>query len=172
LPRPQCRRMIGRMPGCRLFKPSGPSGPAPEEVTVSLDELEALRLADYEGLYQEEAAERMKVSRQTFGRIIESARRKVASALVEVKALRIEGGEIEIPGQEAFTCLECRHGWSLPSGGAENRPRGCPACGGMAVPSDFKAAACCESAPSGRCRHHRKRVPAVKIEKQETPTDS
>ena len=63
-----------------------------EEVRLSADELEALRLGDLEGLYHEEAAGKMGVSRQTFGRIIEGARRKVAGALVDGKALRIEGG--------------------------------------------------------------------------------
>jgi uncharacterized protein len=61
-----------------------------EEVCLSLDELEAIRLADFEGLYHEEAAGRMKVSRQTLGRILSQARRKVAEALIEGKALKIE----------------------------------------------------------------------------------
>lgn len=59
------------------------------EVTLDMDELEAIRLADYGGLYHEEAAKRMHVSRATFGRIIGSARRKVAEALLEGKALKI-----------------------------------------------------------------------------------
>jgi predicted DNA-binding protein (UPF0251 family) len=67
-----------------------------EEVLMTLDEFEALRLADLDGLYQEEAAERMNVSRPTFGRIVDSARRKVADALVHGKALRMEGGPVEV----------------------------------------------------------------------------
>lgn len=63
---------------------------------MTLDELEALRLADYEGLYHEQGAERMSVSRPTFGRILEAARRKTAEALVYGKSLRIEGGPVEI----------------------------------------------------------------------------
>jgi predicted DNA-binding protein (UPF0251 family) len=55
-----------------------------------MDELEAIRLADYEGLYHEEGATRMQVSRPTFGRILSEARRKVAEAIVDGKALRIE----------------------------------------------------------------------------------
>lgn len=55
-----------------------------------MDEVEALRLADYEGLYHEDAAQRMKISRATFGRIIDQARHKVAEALLKGKALRIE----------------------------------------------------------------------------------
>jgi len=62
---------------------------------MTLDELEAMRLVDLDGLYQEDAGARMGVSRQTLGRILESARRKVAGALVMGRALRIEGGPVE-----------------------------------------------------------------------------
>jgi len=65
-----------------------------EEVVLSLDEYEAIRLADYEQLYQEEAAARMNISRQTFGRIIEKSHQKIADVLIHGKALKIEGGEI------------------------------------------------------------------------------
>jgi predicted DNA-binding protein (UPF0251 family) len=61
-----------------------------EEVNLSLDELEAIRLADYEGLYHEQAAEKMNISRPTFGRILNEARRKLAEVLVDGKALKIE----------------------------------------------------------------------------------
>lgn len=63
-----------------------------DEIRLAMDELEALRLADLEGLYQEDAARAMGVSRQTFARIVDSARRKVAEALVHGKALRIDLG--------------------------------------------------------------------------------
>lgn len=61
-----------------------------QEVILDADELEAIRLADLEGMYQEDAATAMGVSRQTFGRIVSSARKKVAEGLVHGKALRIE----------------------------------------------------------------------------------
>ena len=61
-----------------------------EEVLLSLDEFEAIRLADNEGLYHEEAAVRMNVSRATFGRILDNARGKVADAIINGKALKIE----------------------------------------------------------------------------------
>lgn len=61
-----------------------------EEITLELDEFEAIRLKDHEGLYQDAAAEKMKISRQTFGRILESAHKKIAEALVNGKAIRIE----------------------------------------------------------------------------------
>jgi predicted DNA-binding protein (UPF0251 family) len=69
-----------------------------KDVVMTLDEFEAMRLADLDGLYQERAAEEMKVSRPTFSRIIDSARRKVADALVHGKALRIEGGPVKTHG--------------------------------------------------------------------------
>jgi uncharacterized protein len=70
-----------------------------EEVVMALDEFEAMRLADLDGLYQEQAAEQMKVSRPTFSRIIDAAHRKMADALVHGKALRIEGGPVEMEGR-------------------------------------------------------------------------
>ena len=95
--RPKCCRRVTEKPAFGVFKPVGVPVSVLEEIVLSVDEFESLRLADLEGLYQEQAAERMNVSRQTFGRIIESARRKVAQVLSEGLALRIEGGEIETP---------------------------------------------------------------------------
>lgn len=63
---------------------------------MALDEFEALRLADLDGLYQEQAAEQMNVSRTTFSRIIESAHRKMVDAVVHGKVLRIEGGPVQV----------------------------------------------------------------------------
>lgn len=66
-----------------------------EQVDLGLDELEAMRLADYEGFYHEEAATSMNVSRATFGRIISEARRKVADAIIHGKALTIENKNVK-----------------------------------------------------------------------------
>lgn len=98
--RPKKCRCIGCSPNASYFKPKGIPLFQLEEVCLRLDEIEAIRLADYEGLYQEEAAARMKISRQTLGRILNEARRKVAEALIQGKALKIETKEIhkeEIP---------------------------------------------------------------------------
>ena len=97
-----------------------------EEVILTVDECEAIRLADFEGLYQEQAAEKMAVSRQTFGRIIESAHKKVAEVLVKGKALKIEGGEIEMAEMRKFRCHDCQHPWELPY--RTGRPSECPSC--------------------------------------------
>ena len=69
-----------------------------------MDEFEAIRLADLEGLYQEDAADRMGISRQTFGRIVASAHAKVAEALVKGKALKIEGGAVAACGVKSSGC--------------------------------------------------------------------
>jgi predicted DNA-binding protein (UPF0251 family) len=124
--RPRNCRRVGSMPGSSYFKPRGIPLSSLEEVVLSVDEFEAIRLADLEGLYQEQAAERMKVSRQTFGRIVETARRKVAEALVEGKALKIEGGEVEMASMRRFRCEGCNHSWEIPYG--TGKPGICPAC--------------------------------------------
>ena len=90
MPRPFCRRFVGFQPGVLLFKPAGVPAADLAIVVLSLDELESLRLADLNGHYQEAAADQMKISRATFARIVESARRKVADALVHGKALQIQ----------------------------------------------------------------------------------
>ncbi len=89
-PRPCCPRHIGHRPPCDYFKPAGVPLRDLEEVVLPADELEALRLADAEGLYHAEAAARMGVSRQTFDRIVARGRNKVARALSGGLALRLE----------------------------------------------------------------------------------
>lgn len=97
MPRPFCRRRIGWQPGIVRFVPEGAGPGSTEPITLNLDELEAIRLADLDGLYQEQAAEKMGVSRPTFARILESGRRKVAEALVHGRGLLIGGGPVELP---------------------------------------------------------------------------
>jgi predicted DNA-binding protein (UPF0251 family) len=96
MPRPHNFRKVGCLPQSSFFKPRGIPLSTLQQVFLTVDEFEAVRLADFEGLYQEDAAARMNVSRQTFGRILESAHRKIADALVNGKALSIEGGPYEL----------------------------------------------------------------------------
>jgi predicted DNA-binding protein (UPF0251 family) len=99
MPRPFCCRRIAGRPAAPIFKPVGIPVLELDEVVVTLDEFEAMRLADLDGLYQEKAAEQMNVSRTTFSRIIDSAHRKMTDALVHGKALRIEGGPVQVEGR-------------------------------------------------------------------------
>jgi uncharacterized protein len=89
-----------------VFKPAGIPRTELDEVVMTLDEFEALRLADLEQFYQEGAAERMSVSRPTFSRILEAAHRKVADVLVHGKALRIEGGPIQFHAGPRRCCRQ------------------------------------------------------------------
>ena len=124
--RPKCQRRVGELPRVAYFKPRGVPMGKLEEVEISVDELEAIRLADYEGFYHERAASEMGVSRQTFGRIIQSARQKVAQSLLDGKAMRIEGGEFIMAEARIFECHDCRHRWEEPFG--TGRPQKCPEC--------------------------------------------
>ena len=93
MPRPKKTRFVSGYPAIAAFVPHGirVSG----EVFMSVDELEAIRLSDFEHLDQEAAANMMRVSRHTYGRILNTARSIVADALVTGKALKIEGGTFE-----------------------------------------------------------------------------
>jgi uncharacterized protein len=123
--RPRKPRRVSFLPGVTYFKPQGIPLRFLEEVQLSIDELEALRLKDLDGLEQEAAAGEMNISRQTFQRILEDAHRKVAESLVQGKALRIEGGDYEVAPVH-FRCRRCGHGWDqVLSNGS---PLSCPSC--------------------------------------------
>lgn len=121
--RPIKCRHVQCHPDAVYFKPRAVPLSALEELVLTYDGLEALRLADLEGLYQEDCAARMQISRQTFGNIVKSARRIVADALVNGKAIRIEGGVCSVKKKEVFICDDCSHTWE---GGAVNVI--CPKC--------------------------------------------
>jgi len=105
MPRPKVTRQVSERPEVTWFKPAGVPLRNLDEVVLTLDEIEAIRLADLDGMYQEQAAEQMDVSRQTVGRILTSAHRKIAEALVEGKAIRMEDGPVQFRG-----CQRCKDG--------------------------------------------------------------
>ncbi|WCE30313.1 DUF134 domain-containing protein [Vibrio sp. SCSIO 43137] len=90
----KCRRICGR-PAHSCFKPNGVPMNKLEKVELLSEEFEALRLADYQNLSQQQAADQMGVSRQTFGNIVSKARYKLAKSLVEGNALVLEEKESE-----------------------------------------------------------------------------
>ena len=111
MPRPKKCRWISFHPGVSYFKPQGVPLRMLDQVCLTVDELEAIRLADMESLSQEEAAKQMNVSRATFGRIVAQGRKKAAEALVDGKAIRIEGGQVELrPPGPAFHGPRGPHG--------------------------------------------------------------
>ena len=134
MPRPRICRFVEESPRVDYFKPRGVPLVSLEEMVLPLEGLEALRLAEVEGLDQEEAALRMGVSRPTFSRVLAQARRVVALALVHGRALRITGGDYRLPGEEPQgPCLG-----GLGGGGRRRRGgwRGRGQGRGMAVPGD------------------------------------
>lgn len=133
--RPCKPRFVSSEPCVCMFKPQGVPSHALEHEHLSVEELEALRLSDLEDLYQEDAAERMEVSRATFQRTLKSAREKVTRCLVEGKALGIEGGNYVLGGKtRTFVCGSCGHRWDAPFGsGARACHARCPECGGATI---------------------------------------
>jgi uncharacterized protein len=124
MPRPQCCRRIAGRPIASVFHPVGIPACERVEVVLTLDEFEAIRLADLEGLYQEQAAERMIVSRPTFGRILAAAHRKVAEALAHGKTLKIEGGTIRMERLRSLRCdcPRCRPTGDMGGAGRKTGP--------------------------------------------------
>jgi predicted DNA-binding protein (UPF0251 family) len=119
-------------PTAAIFKPVGVPLRRLATITLLHEELEALRLTDLEGRYQEDAAEQMNVSRSTFQRIVTEARRKVTQALVEGAALHIEGGTFRVPTVR-WQCDDCHHRWEIEHGSGQGAPARCPACGSAAI---------------------------------------
>ncbi|MBU0667610.1 DUF134 domain-containing protein [Patescibacteria group bacterium] len=92
MPRPRRIRFVGCMPHAVYFKPAGIKMRQLNEVVLSIEEFEAIRLKDFENLSQEESAKKMGISQPTFHRLILTARKKAADAIINGKALKIEGG--------------------------------------------------------------------------------
>lgn len=130
--RPQKCRLVKIDPRTNYFKPRGVPMADLEQVRLTVDELEALRLADLLGMSHEVAGKHMGVSRATFGRIIEQAHKTVADALIHGKAITVEGGNYKKIGPTAkrvFLCDHCQGRWEEPRG--TGRPKRCPSCGGQ-----------------------------------------
>ena len=106
MPRPKCQRKIGCPPAMEGFKPFGIPRSELEKVTLLFEEYEAFRLTDYDGMTQEQAASKMQVSRPTFTRIYEQARKTIAKAFVEGKAIVIAGGDAQFEKQW-YRCSKC-----------------------------------------------------------------
>jgi uncharacterized protein len=125
--RPQKNRIVAFNPDVSYFKPRGIPMVELEEVELTVDEREAIRLADLIDLTHEEAGKRMGVSRATFGRIVQRARKVVADALINGKAINVGGGQYLIDHQaRVFYCPDCNQTWDAAPG--TGRPSACPGC--------------------------------------------
>jgi uncharacterized protein len=127
--RPRKDRIVAYNPDVSYFKPRGIPMVDLDEVLLTVDEREAIRLADLLGYSHEDAGDRMGVSRATFGRIIQKARQQVADALINGKAINIEGGNYRlIMDRRLFLCQDCNSQWEAPP--QTGRPSECPSCNG------------------------------------------
>ena len=128
MPRPSKCRRVEFKPQITYFKPAGVPKYKLQELVLHVEELEAIRLKDKEKLEQEECAEKMHVSRPTFQRILMSAREKIAAAITDGKAIRIEGGNYQIV-KEMVICGNCKHEFEIPLGcGYRYQLIKCPKC--------------------------------------------
>lgn len=131
MPRRRCCGIVDSEPVCRRFAPLEQDSGQP--VTLHFEEMEAIRLKDHKGMDQADCALTMGLSRPTFQRILHSARSKVATALVEGRAINIEGGNY-IMKNRVFECSGCQHIWEeapCSESGRHGYEIACPKCGGM-----------------------------------------
>ena len=101
----KCRRVM-YPPQQLTFKPAGVPSNLLDEVALTVDEYEAIRLADYEELNHERAAQKMNISRPTFTRLIKKARNTIAVFLIECRRLAISGGNFHFAG-DIVRCEDC-----------------------------------------------------------------
>ncbi len=136
--RPTKWRKVEFIPEKQVFCPAQTSSGKPGENVLRIEELEAIRLKDLEGLEQEECAARMEVSRPTFQRILSNARLKVADSLTNAKAIRIEGGNYT-RNICPVRCLDCGRQWEESYENFEQVLQGdykCPECGSIRIVCD------------------------------------
>ncbi|WP_048063561.1 DUF134 domain-containing protein [Methanococcoides burtonii] len=123
--RPRKRKMVNFDYNTRHFKPSGTCLKDMEEVNITIDELETLRLSTLEKMKQENAAQTMQIHQSTFQRTLQRTLQKIADALVNGKSIRVEGGDYTMPGKDG----------TGPRGqgpiGGQNQPRGQGPIGGQ-----------------------------------------
>lgn len=154
MPRPPIERSVGPLPRVTLFKPAGIPSRRFEQLALAVDELEAIRLVDLEGLNHEQAARMMGVSRQTVGRMVERGRAKVAEALVTGKAIAIGGGQYRVEPRQ-LCCTSCDTVWVTDTPDPSSAV--CPSCGKAAAITCWKAAGHCGRGRrhgKGACRRH------------------
>ena len=146
MPRPVKYRSVERLPQYTYFIPVGRKKCEIKDVVIKVEELEAMRLKDIEKLNQEECAERMHVSRQTFQNIIDSAREKTALALTQGNSIRINGGNYR-PVFCKFKCFNCGNIYEIKK---EEDKYVCPSCGSNKVICNKRANLCKKWCKLGR----------------------
>ncbi|MDD3225830.1 MAG: DUF134 domain-containing protein [Clostridium sp.] len=138
MPRPTKFRRVEFFPEDTYFVPLGKPKCELEEIVLKVEELEAIRLKDIEGLSQEECAVKMQISRQTFQNIVDAARKKTALALTKGKSIRISGGNYRSKFCK-FKCFNCGNVYEI---NYEQDKHICPSCGSDKVVCSKKVGFC------------------------------
>lgn len=120
MPRPPKPRNICEMPKYSVFGPKGVKMNKLNKIEMSIDELETIKLLDYSGLNQEEAAKQMNVARTTVQRIYEIARKKVSQCLIDGSVIVVEGGHVVLCDEDCEQCLDYKKG-IIPGRNFKNR---------------------------------------------------
>ena len=142
MPRPKNDRIVYEPPFYTEFKPVGVSSKSLEEVVLSLDEFEAVRLADLAGMSHEEAANEMGISRSTFSRLIVKSRKKIADYFFHGKLLTINGGNVHFR-KNIIQCSDCGHMFKI---NMETSMTQCPECNSknlLSLAGGFGHGECC-----------------------------
>ncbi|MFP4459911.1 MAG: DUF134 domain-containing protein [Candidatus Zixiibacteriota bacterium] len=134
--RPRRYRLIHHKPQARIFSAIDNDNMNNSPILLSIDELEALRLAEIEEMYHADAADKMNVSRQTFGRIIKSARKKVAKHMVDCTTLIVKGGDVKY-AKVNYECEDCSHRWKTTIEKINSIK--CPSCGRRNIMTENRA---------------------------------
>lgn len=141
--RPFKTRLICHNISCCDFGPVEKSADGTKKILLRADQMEAMRLADLEGLSQNDAAEQMNVSRQTFGRIVEEARKIVAFAIVNGYTLSIDYDANAEMCSRMMKCADCGHRWPQPMSD-DAVSCGCPVCGSSNIMRLIRCGKHCE----------------------------
>jgi len=132
--RPPKERRVEYIPEIKYFKPAGVPMREIDDINLTMDEVEAIRLKDLEGLTQKECSDRMEISRPTFQRVLIAARAKIARALIGGKAIRFQGGDYRLASKK-YHCDSCGNTFNAPyhwrgrGGRRRNQDISCPECG-------------------------------------------
>ncbi len=156
--RPRCPRRVQSEPAVSYFKPQGVPLKELEVIRLSLEELEAVRLSDLEGMNQEDAAQRIGISRRALWEDLQNARRKIVDALVSGKAIEIKGGNYALESRWRCICHECESEWEVPVGN-DDQIR-CPSCGSEEIRREIRehGSMKCGFAHRGRRHNHEERM--------------
>ncbi|MEN8186469.1 MAG: DUF134 domain-containing protein [Bacteroidota bacterium] len=142
MPRPKNNRIVYEPPFYTEFKPVGASHKNLEETELSLDEFEAIRLADLVGMSHEEASNEMEISRSTFSRLIVKSRKKIAEFFFQGKLLSVNGGNIHFR-KNIIQCSDCGHMFRI---NIDTSMTECPECNSknlLSLAGGFGHGECC-----------------------------